>query len=263
MIERKEDVPAKFYKYRSMSGESAKWIESTVLHNEIYFPPASSFNDPFDLRPVFSLNASPQQQREDFIRLSKKYKPHLTEAQHQAEADRVMASSLNTESIESTRAGIQVTASHVLTTELGVLCVSTRGDDILLWSHYADSHRGVCLEFDGTFAFMAQAQKVTYSSDRSPINPYADDRETMLTKALLTKSAQWSYESEWRLIRHDGGPGVVCFRPQNLTGIILGALASRSTIEIVRKWAGERSIPVKLYQAFTSNTSFALDIHPC
>ena len=27
-------------------------------------------------------------------------------------------------------------------------CFSKRNDSILMWSHYADSHKGVCFEFD-------------------------------------------------------------------------------------------------------------------
>src|SRR5262249_53331053 len=36
----------------------------------------------------------------------------------------------------------------ILDQSFGVLCLSECPDDILLWSHYADSHRGLCLEFD-------------------------------------------------------------------------------------------------------------------
>jgi hypothetical protein len=32
---------------------------------------------------------------------------------------------------------------------VGIYCVSTNYDDVLMWSHYADSHKGICLEFDG------------------------------------------------------------------------------------------------------------------
>ena len=257
------EVPPKFYKYRSMKGEAEKWVERTVLHDEVFFASASTFNDVFDLKPVFSLEASPERQREDFLKMSRKYSPELTEEQHLTEADRVMATSMSPGEIEYTTNIIQALHSQAITTKVGVFCVSTKRDDILMWSHYAESHAGICLEFDGSFAFMAHAQEVRYSDDRRPINPYDDDDQVKMDKALLTKSERWAYESEWRLIRYAAGPGVVRFRPHNLTGIILGAMVSHSTVETVRRWSRERTKPVQLYRAITSNKKFELNIAPC
>lgn len=260
MTESVDGVPAKFYKYRSINGDEGKWAERTVLHNEIYFSPASSFNDPFDLRPAFSLQSTPDRQREDFLRMSRKFEPHLTEDERVAEADRVMATSMSAVDIGGTTAVIQFIHSQFMSTNVGVFCVSTKPDDILMWSHYADSHRGICIEFDGMLSLMAHAQKVQYSRDRVPINPYEDSQEAMMRKALLSKSEQWSYECEWRLIRYQGGPGVVQFRPANLTGIIIGALASTSTVDTVMTWARQRSIPVSLYQSSVSPKKFELQL---
>lgn len=257
-----DGVPAKFYKYRSMNGDAAKWAERTVLHNEIFFSPASNFNDPFDLRPAFSLQSTPDRQREDFLKLSRKFEPHLTEDERAAEADRVMATSMSVEDIGSTTAVIQFIHSQVMSTDVGIYCISTKPDDILMWSHYADSHRGICIEFDGTLSLMAHAQKVQYARKRVPINPYEDSQEVMMGKALLNKSEQWSYECEWRLIRYKGGPGVVQFRPANLTGIIIGALASPSTVDTVMTWVRQRSIPVSLYQSSVSPKKFELQLAP-
>nr|WP_315250589.1 DUF2971 domain-containing protein [uncultured Duganella sp.] len=252
------EFPAKFYKYRSMNVDTANWVERTVLCDEIYFAAASSFNDPFDLRPSFSLEAPPERQREDFLRMSRKFEPELTEEQRQAEADKVMATSMSIGDISNTVAAIQTIHNHHITTKVGVLCVSTKCDDILMWSHYADSHRGICLEFDGAAPFMAHAQKIQYSDERVPINPYDDDPDVMMQKSLLVKSNHWAYESEWRLLRYVGGPGVVKFRPVNLTGIILGALASTSTIDLVTSWIQRRSAPVNVYRASVSSKKFEL-----
>lgn len=257
-----DDLPVKYYKYRSMSGDASTWAERIVLHNEIYFPPASSFNDPFDLRPVFSLQATPDLQREDFLRLSRKYEPNITEEERVTAADRVMATSMSTGDISGTTAAIQAVHNHNITTIVGVLCVSTKPDNILMWSHYADSHRGICLEFDGTLEFMADAQKVQYTFERFPINPYYDNREAMMKKALLTKSDQWSYESEWRLFCYDDGPGIIKFQPANLTGIIIGALASPSTVDMVMRWGRQRAVPINLYRASVSHKKFELHIDP-
>lgn len=262
MFQAVDKVPAKFYKYRPMNTpELVQRVESIVLHNEIFFAPPPLFNDPFDLKPAFSLDAPPECQREDYLRLSRKFQPHFSDAQHNKEADSVMAKSLDAENIAGAVAIIQAMYAEVLI-RVGVFCVSTKRDDILMWSHYADSHRGVCLEFDGMARLMAHAQQVNYSRKRVPINPYADDNMARMEKAMLTKSEHWAYEAEWRLFRHIEGPGSVKFCPPNLTGIILGALASQDTLDMVRKWMAQRSSPLAIYRATTSGQDFELQIAP-
>ncbi|WP_293960213.1 DUF2971 domain-containing protein [Sneathiella sp.] len=71
----------------------------------------------------------------------------------------------------------------------------------LLWSHYAESHRGMCLGFDviddGTFS------KVRYLSRRENLKDFGytsmnEFTETDMKKLLFSKFNVWSYESEYR-----------------------------------------------------------------
>ncbi|MCE1238630.1 MAG: DUF2971 domain-containing protein [Azonexaceae bacterium] len=257
-----DECPERFYKYRSMTDPlSVERVKRMIVECELYFAASSLFNDPFDLRPAFCLDASPEQRWAEFFRLSQKYQPHLTEEQHRAEADAVLATSLSPENIIQTTQAIQALHSQALQ-EVGGFCVSTKPDDILMWAHYADSHKGVCLEFDGLSTLMANAQKVSYAPKRVPINPYVDSKLEMVEKALLTKSLQWSYEDEWRLCRYKDGPGLVRYPPETLTGVILGALAPHGTEVIVRNWIQERATPVALYRAQISSTDYDVLIGP-
>lgn len=169
-----------------MSGDSLNRIEKTALQNEIFFAPASRFNDPFDLRPTFTLDACDSRRREDYLRLSRKFEPGLIERQREHDADRVMLTSLSATSISDTTATIQAFYNLHITNAVGVFCASTKRDDILMWAHYADSHKGICLEFDGYGTLLAHAHQVQYSQSRVPINPYDDDNEKAMSKALLT-----------------------------------------------------------------------------
>ncbi|MBT9455042.1 MAG: DUF2971 domain-containing protein [Burkholderiaceae bacterium] len=259
--ERDEDIPTKFYKYRSMADPGViKWVERIVCHNELYFAAAKTFNDPFDLRPVFSLEAPKATQVKEYERLSKKYEPSLNREQRRAQAKQVVKDSLSRENIKATEEAIQTEHARVITEDVGVYCVSAKRDDILMWSHYADYHKGICLEFDGEAKLMGHAQRVQYSHKRVPIKAYSDPQDESMTKALLTKSLQWSYEEEWRLINYNKGPGSVQFRPENLTGIVLGALASAGTVALIKQWAKVRLHPLDIYQASLSKTDYALDI---
>ncbi len=255
-----EDPPQNFFKYRSLATEQDRQrVRQIVVGNKVYFPPAKFFNDPFDLHPAFDLTAPRHVQRKDYERLSKKYQG-LGRAERRKEARRVMKTSLSSKSIATTTRAIQDEHARFITEAVGVLCVCKKRDDILMWSHYADSHRGVCLEFDSMSKFMAHAQEVRYSETREPIRAYHETKQQMMEKALLTKSSRWAYEDEYRLLRYEGGPGLVEFRPHNLTGIILGANADKAIGDLVKGWIAERVEPVTLYRASVSSTEYKIVI---
>ncbi len=252
-------IPEKFYKYRSLDGEALKRVEQTVLHDEIFLGTAESFNDPFDLRAVFDFDADPAIQRADFIRRSHDFEPHLSERERNAVADRVMANALDPTNIAMTTMMFQFMHNRMIRSSVGVYCVSTVPDDILMWSHYASHHRGICLEFDGLGALMAQAQQVRYVLERPTINPYADEPERMMECTLLTKAKPWEYEAEWRIVS-EAGPGLVRFDPAELTGIIIGAAAPQATVDTVRKWCTQRSLPLRITRAQVDARSFQLNL---
>ncbi len=85
--------------------------------------------------------------------------------------------------------------------EHGVVCLSKNWSNPLLWSHYADKHRGICLGFDVPHSL---ACSVTYNGDRLALGirnrlvKGSLDREFML-KLLTTKYKDWEYEDEVRL----------------------------------------------------------------
>ena len=149
-----------------------------------------------------------------------------------------------------------------MTNAVGVYCVAERCDDVLMWAHYADSHKGICLEFDGYSSLMAEAQQVNYVKIRPSINPYlSDDHVVMMEKALLTKAEQWKYEAEWRLIRTEG-PGAVPFQPAHLTGIIIGTSAPTSLVEAAKGWCQQRDTATTLHRAVVDSKKFQLNIVP-
>ncbi|MBK6903809.1 MAG: DUF2971 domain-containing protein [Saprospirales bacterium] len=133
--------------------------------------------------------------------------------------------------------------------ELGLLCFCESWKSPLLWSHYADRHRGVALEFevkDNT------AEKVRYQKSRTKItleklsNSPEDDFEI---KLLTTKYVEWKYEQEYRLffdkrqIYKEGDFFFVDFNPElRLTGIIAGPLCKIQESEIKRYLPKGKSI---------------------
>src|SRR3989338_7043469 len=89
----------------------------------------------------------------------------------------------------------------MVTGDRGVLCFSRDWHNPLLWSHYADKHRGICFGFDIPKIHIAP---VTYSSKRlvnivQRIWSSSPERGRLLEQLLTTKFRDWKYEDEVRV----------------------------------------------------------------
>lgn len=255
-----DKCPAHFYRYRSLRDKDAEYVERTICHSELYFPKPSSFNDPFDCRPSFSFEASIEEITSYKQRLIKKDHPNLNREQRRKGAGSELRDwERNARNPEILKRFRELHTERI-TEQIGVLCLSEVKDDILMWSHYGDSHRGVCLEFDGHFKFFANAQEVKYPSIRPRINPFRQTPDQMMEIALLTKAEHWTYEQEWRLIQYTKGPGVYAFPSAALTAVIVGAQIAPRDEEKIVGWAKRRANPIKLYRTSPCDTTFSLKI---
>lgn len=86
--------------------------------------------------------------------------------------------------------------------EKGVICFSRANHDPVLWAHYADRHRGVCLGFEVPDDFVKQVQyikkpmKITKAGDLVATK----DGKEFDGDILTAKYENWAYENEWRAI---------------------------------------------------------------
>jgi hypothetical protein len=83
----------------------------------------------------------------------------------------------------------------------GILCFSLDWHNPVLWSHYAEKHRGFCFGFDMPDQYLS---KVSYTRKRLILETEqllslgSRDIETQVEKFLSTKYAHWRYENEAR-----------------------------------------------------------------
>ena len=88
--------------------------------------------------------------------------------------------------------------------EYGVLCFSTSWKSPVLWSHYADKHKGLCLGFDVPDDLLLP---VTYLKTRTPFGDLlqsASGTNSQPSPIFYTKFDHWQYEDELRrLVRLD------------------------------------------------------------
>jgi hypothetical protein len=106
--------------------------------------------------------------------------------------------------------------------KIGLLCFSQHWNNPVLWAHYADSNKGLCLGFDVPDG---DSHHVEYI-DR-PVKLKQMDDETA-HKMLLAKYDHWSYEDEYRMfvmLKDKSGSFYYCKFGDNLrlAEIIVGA----------------------------------------
>lgn len=78
----------------------------------------------------------------------------------------------------------------------GILSFSRSWSSPLLWAHYADKHRGICLGFDVARTDKAYLKNVEYVKERFPF-PDKPNQE-FAEQLLFTKFTDWKYEEEVR-----------------------------------------------------------------
>lgn len=83
-------------------------------------------------------------------------------------------------------------------------CLSEHNDSILMWSHYADKHRGICVEYDLSDTLYRKLYPVIYTA--APVNCihwYDLDPRLEQLISILNKYDVWEYENEWRILHYD------------------------------------------------------------
>lgn len=80
--------------------------------------------------------------------------------------------------------------------ELGLMCFSKCWRNPVLWSHYAEEHKGICLGFDVPASCLS---KVQYAPERLQFEQLIPNK-CQLQKLLRTKYEDWKYEAEYRRI---------------------------------------------------------------
>ena len=83
------------------------------------------------------------------------------------------------------------------------LVFSKEINNILMWSHYANGHRGVAFEFERT-KFSDRARDISYPKDNTRLTfksyLYGKEMEIQHTDIIYTKSPHWEYEQEVRVL---------------------------------------------------------------
>jgi Protein of unknown function (DUF2971) len=159
-----------------------------------------------------------------------------------------------------------------------VFCVSERHDNVVMWSHYADEHRGVVFKLrcvdeidnlllaarkvDYTNAFLAfpgAEEFIKHLTGEEPI-----DLASLAWNIPYTKHLDWSYEKEWRvhmpLLGEPEGDGHSLYREDQriFEALYLGCRVAETDLVRIAEHAEQYLPDMEIYRGERSKTSFAL-----
>jgi len=257
--------PEILYKYRSLSGDNFKFTHDIFMKNELYFPHPDQINDPFDCKiPPYLDNLT----KEDVIEFVKKVDPKKVE-DRVGDFDKWKQGILNASLSEIVKSWEQGLKSQQ---DVGVLSFSKKYSDILMWAHYADSHKGICIGFDScelSFTFRGMPlppEQVKYPkyNEYPKWNPFdvievtPSSSEEICDILYFTKSRDWKYEEEWRIIFPANGRTLQKINPNALVSVHFGCQIAKDDKETVINWCLQREQKPKVYEMMKDDTSYSL-----
>jgi len=253
-------VERHFYKYRSLDKSSKDFTKKSIIESEMFFPSPNVFNDPFDCKPKISCEATVTEFKLYLESFYERKFPWINgNARRNAIKNLVRDNTLNNNSTVVYNLARKAIYDE-FAAEIGVYCVSEKGDDILMWSHYSDSHRGICLRFkvDNNTRLFKNIKKVFYQENRIVINFIKDTPADFQNKILYFKSKAWEYEQEWRGVNEHNG--VANYDEEILDAVILGAKISKDDIQEVVEWCNSKKCRPKILKANLHKDKYAIEI---
>lgn len=223
--------PLKFYKYQSISNYSL----CGLAEGEFYYSSVDKFNDPFELR--LHPDACSDSFAENF------------------RENEGLSTSLSTQECRD----IFRDMWNELKGNIGVVCLSRKNDSRLMWGHYADKHKGMCLEFE------IVSSAVYYPVEYSDIPPMVmSGRQgfwppVAFSELLTVKHTDWRYESEVRLFSLEGNISRPYPKRCKLTAVTFGAFTSEKDMLKVRSILIEKN--VKFRRAKLEDCSYSIEFH--
>jgi len=249
------DIPNYYlYKYRSLRTKKDRQYTGRIFtHNEIYFAKFTEFNDPFDCNLHISVERNIVAHKAKLRELN----PNLSDA----ELDVKTRKDFQPQKIRNREKSL-CSAIRRINKIVGIFSLSEKSDDLLMWSHYADYHRGICLEFKVTNSklFGCDLSKVHYQKQYPNLSVYDHIDLEWTKRYLTTKSDAWCYEKEWRILYRETGCQV--FPAEELSGVILGARISEKNKKLVLEWLTKGKCEVQLYQSRECDDRFGVNILP-
>ncbi len=225
------------------------------------FSSCEDFNDPFDCVVAHDVEGSIQyalSRRDLFEQAKRQVREAIVD-------ETVMISNLR----KSLEAGY---FAQNMVSEFGICSLSSDYKNILMWSHYADNHKGFVVEFESPKKFNGYLTKpeylliswpVEYKNDMPIVTMGQKEGFESVKEQFLVKASDWKYEKEHRCLAHESGPGIHSFHPSILKGIIAGSKMTETNFnelrELITAYELAHNVKITLKRAVNSKSKYELE----
>ena len=252
-----------------------------ILFNlKIRFSQPSALNDPFESAYLINI----QSHMQEFLRTNEadffKYMQEKGGDTSDSDTKQLMQEAL--QDIKKYAEGIMAPASvgkalaELFNRSQGVLSLSRVHDNLLMWAHYANSHKGFVLGLDDAHPFFYEnngrggktyPRNVVYTSVRALTEP---SDPTSYEKFLCRKSIEWAYEEEVRIFRtfgrskteFDRNPPdkihLFALPPECIKRVFIGANASPELRQEILHLIRKRQLKVEIFESYISDERYEL-----
>lgn len=259
-------APKKLYKYRSFSVLSLRMITEA----EVFYAQPKTFNDPLDCNPSFEADIGRLELEKTLYRLLRA-RMSKEDAWKAIDYNRYMSTEhgdyqTDPEVDDGLRRNVAYQVEREINQQLGVqgvLSFSQTWRSGLMWSHYADEHRGFCIEYDTTDMAHPNLAPVSYRAPRAikasdlyawKLEKSEAAKRRVLDTYFYSKSSEWRYEKEWRDITPDYGLKGVEYR---MSAIHFGMRCDRSVMSSIVKLLDDND-NIDLYEVYPQKNNFRL-----
>lgn len=259
-------IPTVLYKYRDWENNHHK---DMIRKGEIFFTSSIHLNDPFDCVIPSRFDLLDKRNIRRFLNiflaknnldLNSKEIKKLTDDIDRQPKNRIV------EIVKTTFKEIQ----EIKKQKSGIFTLSKIKDNILMWSHYSNFHKGFCIGINSKktnsfFKDLCEKKEVIiglHEVEYSPNYPFIDPQDVVSDEFWLRqfkiKSLDWAYEKEWRYILTKATDLIIELDFNIFQEIIFGCSMpdpyKDEIINLVKEWPTRPNI----YQASIKDYEFGL-----
>ncbi|NWJ52963.1 MAG: DUF2971 domain-containing protein [Bacteroidetes bacterium] len=254
-----EGIPNILYKYRDYTND---FNRRTLFDFELFLSSTSMFNDPYEGSIPFEYDQEDLTIENIFLKMRKMAMKKYSEWDEAQIHDYCFKNQRN----EFLKDDAHIERVNQKNREdidkiFGILSLTKQPLNYLMWSHYGNSHNGICLGFDATILYKVVGgtiSPVVYNTEMPKMKLFGDINDFHL-KQLSTKSDIWTYEEEYRIVKSFAAKQTISYPKEMLKEVYLGCkLPFQEKLKII-DFIKDKGIDCRIYELSLNKKVFKLD----
>lgn len=244
----------KLYKYRNFNLYTLRML----TNGTIFFSNPLNFNDPLDCSPEVSIDVDISSLESLLLDMSPEAINVMRQYQgyNQSNNESIIAQYVNV--LKDCIRG----ALRDKVREKGVFSLAGTWNSPLMWSHYGDEHKGICIEYDVSKCVIRPPQEVDYEGTRCIktstliewLKGSDSAKATVDHTSFFTKAHDWQYEQEWRLLSDKHGEESI---PFPISAVYFGMNCDHAIVTTVINLM--QSLPLQFFQLYPREDTFVFE----